>query len=422
MNFKQQSAKTEKRLVQGKQQRFATCHPSFMRRDNGMLNVRLQCPGYKLAQRSLGFKVKPDQFNHDTREVIGEPEKTARVQDLEASIQKVFTERVITDRSTDPNVILDIAFGLRSHDDIIPSIREAIERFLQHKEKALGNDLVRSSFRQYQRYRNILGDFTTIHYGKDAKLDVLKPAVYYELLGYVKGERGNSHNYAGKVLQFFKAVLTYAVAYEWCDRNVLQAVRFVKKKKEVITLEMADLVKLAQVELAEDYLTEVRDVFLLCCMTGLAYVDVKTLSPEHIVMVDEVQCILKNRQKSAQKSIIPLFPEAIALLNKYQDHRICRINGVCMPVLSNVKMNKWLKVIGNVAKIKEPLHTHLARKTFTMYAEERGFKLEQTSIIMGHAYSSMTSTHYYRQRQKTVISAFKNITRSNSQDDNRQAG
>lgn len=327
----------------------------------------------------------------------------------------------MTGRSLDAKVVLDIAFGLRGHDDIIPSIREAIERFLEQKQKAAGNDLTRSSMQQYQRYQKILNEFTLLHYGKDAKLDVLKPAVHYELLGYIKGERGSSHNYAGKVLQFFKTVLTYAVAYEWCDRNVLQAVRFTRKKKEVINLEMADLQKLAQFDFAENHLNEVRDIFLFCAMTGLAYIDVKTLTPDQIVMVDDVQCVLKNRQKSGQQSFVPLFPEAIALLKKYQRHRICLINGVCLPVLSNVKMNKWLKVVGNVVGIKEPLHTHLARKTFTMYAEERGFDLKTTSIMMGHAHQYMTEQHYHKQRKETVIKAFKDIQRNSSQDNNRQA-
>ncbi|QJW89231.1 integrase catalytic domain-containing protein [Spirosoma taeanense] len=380
-----------------------------------MLGFRVRCCGKNSPFKSLGIKLKPNEFNSKTLQITGDPYNTARLVDLKASILKVFKERVLTGRSLDPTLIRDIALGLRAHDEQTPTIIEAITRWIEQKAKLLGNGLSLSSLKQYQRYGRIISEFVTNTYGKDATLDTLKPAVQHELLVYMKGDRKTGHNYAIKTIQFLKAILDYAVAYEWCDRNVLQSVRLNKQRKEVRTLTMNDLETVKNTHFVETTLNEVRDVFLFCCYTGLAYTDVASLSKDYLITVDEIQCILKDRNKSGQQSFVPLFPEAKAILEKYRYHPICRLKGILLPVLSNQKMNKWLKVIGNVAGIKEPLHTHLARKTFTMFAEERGFKLDQTSIMMGHSRTYMTEQHYYKGRRETVIKEFKKIQQNDSQ-------
>ncbi|QHV99298.1 site-specific integrase [Spirosoma endbachense] len=416
MPFKQDYTKAERRAKRDESIKFAACTVTiFVRKESSMLGFRVRCCGKNSPFKSLGIKLKPSQFNSKTLHIAGDPYNTARVVDLKASILKVFKERELTGRSLDPTLIRDIALGLRGHDDYTPTIIEAITRWTEQKAKLLGNGLSLSSLKQYQRYGRIISEFVTINYGKDASLDTLKPAVQHDLLVYMKGDRKSGHNYAIKTIQFLKAILDYAVAYEWCDRNVLQSVRLNKQRKEVRTLTMVDLEKVKQTHFVETTLNEVRDIFLFCCYTGLAYTDVASLTKDYLITVDDIQCILKDRKKSGQQSFVPLFPEALAILDKYRYHPICRLKGVLLPVLSNQKMNKWLKVIGNVAGIKETLHTHLARKTFTMFADERGFKLDQTAIMMGHSHAYMTEQHYYKGRRETVIKEFKRIQNDQNQ-------
>ncbi len=423
MSFKKDYAKAEKRATVAKRVVFARCNVTFwVRGPYSTLMIKVSIPGQRDSSRSLGIKIKPGQLNYQTYEVEGYPATTARLADLRASVMKVFIEREITGRSLKPKIIADIAFGLRGHDDLIPTIIQALERWLDQKKQNIGPGFVLSSYEQYTRYAKIITEFSTQKYGKDATLDTLKPAVQYEIMAYMKSTRKLSHNYLIKVVQFLKAILDYAVAYEWIDRNVLASVRMNKQKKPVINLDMADVERIRNVELTEGSLSEVRDVFLFCTFSGLAYSDVKTLTPDHIVTVDGVQCVLKDRQKTGQQSFIPLFPEAIAILDKYSEHPICRVRGVCLPVLSNVKMNVYLKALGAAANVKEKLCTHTARKSFSVYAEERGFKLEQTSQMLGHARPSMTAQFYYKQRRETVIKAFKDIQRNDSQDLNQKAG
>ncbi len=74
---------------------------------------------------------------------------------------------------------------------------------------------------------------------------------------------------------------------------------------------------MADRQFATKRLTQVRDVFLFCCFTGLAYADVKKLKKSQIKKgVDGEQWIFTNRQKTDTRSAIPLLPAAIKLIEK----------------------------------------------------------------------------------------------------------
>jgi len=114
-----------------------------------------------------------------------------------------------------------------------------------------------------------------------------------------------------------------------------------------IYLTSDELQLMADKDLATDRLRQVRDIFLFCCFTWLAYIDVKNLRKTDIVTgVDGEQWIAIKRQKTNTPSRIPLLPIS-ALLKKYQSHRGCLNTGMLLPVMSNQKMNSYLKEIAD---------------------------------------------------------------------------
>lgn len=408
---KQALKKATRFAQQGAKVQFPTCHVNFFirSRGTGVIYFRVTVSGTASNERTTNIKVRQSDFNTETLEIKGNPNDTARLLHFRSDVMRVFTERCVTGRSLDPAIIRDIALGLRTHDAAIPSLIEGVKHYQQQKEQLLGNGLSLGSVKRYKGYTNLLERFVTVTYGKNAQFEDLKPALEHDLLNYLKGKRGFSHNYSLKVFQYLKTILEYAVSHEWAERNVLRTARLRKFHKPVTTLTLADLATLKAMEFVEPNAVLVRDVFLFCCYTGMAYSDVADLKPHHIVTVNDVKCVLKDRQKSGVQAFTPLFPDALELLDKYAANELCIIKGVLLPVLSNQKMNQWLKVIGNLAGIKETLHTHLARKTFTTYAEELGFSLNDMATMLGHTHTSMTEKHYYQRRREPVITKFKSI-------------
>jgi site-specific recombinase XerD len=85
------------------------------------------------------------------------------------------------------------------------------------------------------------------------------------------------------------------------------------------------------------------------------------------------------------------------------------MKGLLLPVMTNQKMNGWLKIIGHMAQIKQKLHMHLGRKSFTTYAEELGFTLNDMATMLGHTSQTMTEAFYYQRRREPVVTKFKEI-------------
>ena len=147
-------------------------------------------------------------------------------------------------------------------------------------------------------------------------------------------------------------------------------------------------------EFPTERLTLVRDIFLFSCYTGLAYADVKKLMRNEIAIgVDGEKWIFTKRQKTDTSSRIPLLPVSEGLLSKYKDHPQC-IRGNVLPILSNQKMNAYLKEIADVCGINKILTFHIARHTFaTTVTLSNGVPIETVSKMLGHT-NLRTTQHY----------------------------
>jgi integrase len=125
---------------------------------------------------------------------------------------------------------------------------------------------------------------------------------------------------------------------------------------------------------------------LFSCYTGLAYADVKKLKRSEIAPgVDGSFWIFTNRQKTDTSSRIPLLPPALAIVDKYKGYPGCKDLGFVLPVLSNQKMNAYLKEIADCCGITKNLTFHIARHTFaTTVTLSNGVPIESVSKMLGH--------------------------------------
>ncbi len=107
-------------------------------------------------------------------------------------------------------------------------------------------------------------------------------------------------------------------------------------------------------EFSNERLLYVRDIFLFSCFTGLAYADVKKLKRTEIAIgVDGEKRVFTKRQKTNTSSRIPLLSTSLEIINRYQDHPKCVNKGTLLPVLSNQKMNAYLKEIADICGINK---------------------------------------------------------------------
>jgi integrase len=167
------------------------------------------------------------------------------------------------------------------------------------------------------------------------------------------------------------------------------------KAKERTCLTQQELDAIANKKFAIERLMQVRDVFVFCCYTGLSYADVKKLRRNEIgIGMDGDKWIFTSRQKTDTSSRIPILPAALEILNRYKEHPQCENQGLLLPVLSNQKMNAYLKEIADLSDVFKHLTFHLARHTFaTTVTLSNNVPIETVSKMLGHT-NIKTTQHY----------------------------
>lgn len=177
--------------------------------------------------------------------------------------------------------------------------------------------------------------------------------------------------------------------------------------KEIIYLTKEEVRRLQDFKpgKGQGYLERVRDVFLFCCFTGLRYSDVAKLAKIDVKdgYIDVVT------KKTVDGIRIELNKYSQAILDKYKDTKL--LGGKALPVISNAKMNEYLKKLGEICGINEPtrivyfkgnvryeevypkyalLTTHCGRRTFVVNALRLGIPAEVIIRWTGHSdYKSM---------------------------------
>ena len=271
--------------------------------------------------------------------------------------------------------------------------------FQQHNDeiKALiGKDYAAATHVRYETSLKHTADFLKWKY-KVSDLDIRK--IDHEFITsyefYLKSVCNCCQNTTSKYIKNFGKIIRICLANGWIQKNP-----FINYKSKMVEVERAFL-SMEEIEtmlnkvFVSDRLNQVKDIFLFSCFTGLAYSDVKKLSRRNIAIgVDGERWIYINRTKTDTRSNIPILPIASYLLEKYEDHPQVVNQEKLLPILSNQKMNSYLKEIADACGIIKELTFHIARHTFaTTVTLSNGVPIESVSKMLGHK-NLKTTQHY----------------------------
>lgn len=156
------------------------------------------------------------------------------------------------------------------------------------------------------------------------------------------------------------------------------------KPKEALNEE--ELAAVRTLELSDNSLIKVRDLFIFCCYTGLAHADMEAFDFAHdVVTVHGCNYIDKKRVKTGTKYYTPILPPAMAVLEKYHYR---------LPNFSQQAYNRLLKCIGALIGTKKNLSSHIARYTFaTTVLLGHEVPIEAISKMMGHTRIQITQVY-----------------------------
>lgn len=283
-------------------------------------------------------------------------------------------------------------------DQVHPSMKELIDYHNEKMESVLHYD----TMRHYKTSQSYIMEFIQKEYKSD---DIfLKDLNYGFVIGFesflrsykpkhYQPEIGN--NTIMKHIQRLRKMIRMAFHMEWIEKDPF--VKFKPKliKKERGFLTQAELESLESLSCSVQRLTNVKDLFLFSCYTGISYGDIMLLTKKNIVEGEDGNLwIITSRKKTSTPVKVPLLPQALDIIEKYNNERRTLITGTLLPVISNQKINSYLKELAYLCKIMKHLTFHMARHTFaTTVTLSNGVPLETVSKLLGH--TKLTTTQIY---------------------------
>ena len=318
-------------------------------------------------------------------------------------IQNVFKEFEVQEIMPSTQQLKD-AFNLRikntdeeSQEDVETSFWDVFDEFV--KECGNQNNWTESTYEKFAAVKSHLKEFKD-----DVAFEYFDESGLNEYVNFLRDEKDMRNSTIGKQIGFLKWFLRWSFKKGYHQNIAYDTFRPKLKTtpKKIIFLTWNELNKLKDYQIPQDkqYLERVRDVFLFCCFSSLRYSDVRNLK-RWDVKSDHIEV---TTVKTADNLIIELNDYSKAILEKYKDIQF--EDDMVLPVISNQKMNDYLKELGELAEIDEPvretyykgnerideifpkyalLSTHAGRRTFICNALALGIPAEVVMKWTGHS-------------------------------------
>jgi site-specific recombinase XerD len=274
-----------------------------------------------------------------------------------------------------------------------------IEIFRNHNNQLsqlVNKDFAPGTLERYETALNHTTAFIQWKYQK-SDIDILDLSFEFvtEMEFWLKTVRNCGHNTSVKYISNLKKIVNICLKNGWLQRDPFTGYKMAKQEivREYLSKNEIELVY--NKELFTHRLSVVRDIFIFSCFTGLSYADIKKLKRSEIVIgIDGEKWISTQRQKTDSLSRIPLLPIALEIMGKYENNQKCVNEDLVLPILSNQKMNAYLKEIADVVGINKQFTFHCARHTFaTTVTLTNGVPIESVSKMLGHR-NLKTTQHY----------------------------
>jgi integrase/recombinase XerD len=268
-------------------------------------------------------------------------------------------------------------------------------------EKLIGKDYVIGTFWKFRQARELLKAFIKHQFKKaDYQFEDLNLKFLVDYEFFLKTEKNLSQATINKTIQRFRRIVRIAISENHLEKEPFLMYKVKRSKKEVVFLTPEELDKLEKHQFAQPRLQQVKDMFVFCCYTGLAFNEMSRLEEKHIVVgFDGNKWIKINREKTKKLVSVPILSKATSIIERYCSENIPFI----LPRISNQKFNSYLKEIAEVLVIEKNLTHHIGRKTFaTTVLLYNDVPMEIVSELLGHSKISITQEYYAKVVQSKV--------------------
>ena len=232
------------------------------------------------------------------------------------------------------SALMDIVSGNDQRGKMLLSI------FKDHNDRMkalIGNGYAKGTCKRFDTALKHTQSFIKWKYNlDDINIYALNSEFVNDLSFWFKTVRNCAHNTTMKYITNLKKVVLLCVDKGWLNKDPFASFSLSLEENDPIFLTKEELQRLMEKVIENTRLQSVRDIFVFCCFTGLAFIDVKKLKRSEVCIgIDGQLWVEKNRQKTDEPSKIPLLPITLHILDKYKSHPACVANDVLLPVTKN---------------------------------------------------------------------------------------
>ena len=355
--------------------------------------------GGQRADMSMHRAVEPDKWDQAKGRINSNAPWARELNDyLNEKYLKAHNIRKNLEEKDQPVTAIAVRNALQGISEEKTGVLEVFDDHNRKCAELVGKDFAPATVKRYETTRSHLAEYILFKYKeKDVALKSVHHVFITGFEHFLKTKHKCNHNTSVKYVRNFRKIINLALKNDWISKDPFRNIHNRMQRVDRDYLTKAELETMRKREFNNERLSKVRDIFVFCCFTGLAFSDVKRLSRDHLQeSIDGSKGIVIkiNRVKTDTPCRIPLMSIPMEIIEKYKEDPFCQKYGVLLPLPSNQKMNAYLKEIADRCGINKNLSTHIARHTFaTTVTLANGIPIEIVSKMLGH--SNITTTEIY---------------------------
>lgn len=311
---------------------------------------------------------------------------------LRATITKHYQEIMERDNFVTAEKVRNAFQGLeyRKH-TLITLYDDFLTDYVQKVECGLKSKRTLQKYRAV--YKHLKSFLQTRHHLSDIALKEIQPTLATNFETFLLTYCHLSHNTVWLYSFPVRMLMHRAVENGWLVRYPFSDYNISQQRPERVFLTKEEIRQLIDAPKLTPAQTYIRDMFIFCTFTGLAYIELKNLREENIVrsLLDDDVWIRTRRQKTSVEVNVKLLDIPLQILDKYSG--LSR-NEYLFPIPSHVYCCNLLKTIMKKCGIDKHVTWHVARHTMaTVVYLSNGMPIESVSSLLGH--KCITSTQIY---------------------------
>ena len=349
-----------------------------------------------ISQFSCKLSISPKLWDTKANKAIGKSVVAQRIneklENIKTNIGKQYQRICDRDSYVTAEKVRNAWLGFG---DGYQLLLQTFDEYLNDFEKnRVGKDRKASTLENYRKQYRRLAAFLQYEYKvEDIPFKELKREFIEKYVIYLSTVRGMLPGTLPNAIKKLKLMSYTAFKNGWIASDPFAGFRVAAKYRDRRFLPESELQAVMDVQVPNYKTAIVRDIFVFCCFTGLAYADVKKLTHDDLhTDPNGNMWIIDNRAKTGTQFRVKLLPVAKELVERYR--RLKLPDNKVFPVKDCTSMNMSLRHVARHAGLSFNPTIHVARHTFaTTITLSQGVPLETVSKMLGHKH--ITTTQIY---------------------------